>query len=179
MLIAVVPTPADFLKTATVRFVKVPGEPRGESCASLPASHVPELLIDPPVPSRTPPVPVHVVVPNVLRTLPPVTSFTEAPPIAAPPFALTVPAPVIVPPLQVIRPETLIVSPPWMLPPDIVSVAGATVSPLPNETVPPPIVSAVPMEVSVAEELNVTDGPLPIVVSDVTAYEPSIVIVPL
>ena len=111
------------------------------------------------------PVPDQVVVAEVFSTLPPVRSFVDVVPSAAPPFALIVPAPVIVPPLQVVRPDTLTMSGPWSVPEVIVSVAGETVSPLPKVTEPPPTVSALPIEVSVDAALKVTAAPA-IVVSE-------------
>jgi len=121
-----------------------------------------------PLPAWTAPVPVQVVVPAVVSTRDNVRLRLTAPLNAIPPSAFVVPASFIVPPVQVVRPDTVIVSVPRSAPPDTLSVAGVIVSPLESFAVPELTTRALPMLVTVAEELKLAVPPLT-VVPDVAA----------
>src|SRR5262245_50575367 len=108
----VTPAPPDFLKIPEPKFVNGPGVPRLASAASPWQSQVPKLSMTAELPIRTAPLPVQVVVPDVLSVREPVMSRMEGPVKAIPPLAFVIPAPVIVPLVQVVSPDTLTVSVP-------------------------------------------------------------------
>src|SRR4051812_32468657 len=104
-------------------------------CAPLPVRsfHVPELLIDAPLPvlirSNDPPTPSQFAMPVLFSARP--SRFLEAvPAIESPPPAVVLPDPDIVPPVHTVVPVTVTASLPLSVPPDIESVGAAIASPL-------------------------------------------------